>query len=85
MIDCSDQLTLAQEEIRALEAAYRREVSEMEGEIERRRLELLSVTRANTKLLTDTSDLAHDKKVLDASLDAALRAPSDNSAQRTQV
>ena len=42
----------------------------------------MEATRTNTRLLNDTSDLTHDKKMLDRSLNEALAVPADRAAEQ---
>ena len=54
----------------------------MEDALWEKRQQLLETTRTNTRLLTETCDLKHDKKLLDKSLNEALRPPEDLSRSR---
>ena len=68
-----------QEELKELEQESRRRLVQLDDAVLRKRTELLEATRANTRLLTEASDLQHDKKVLERSLNDALRAPEDTT------
>jgi hypothetical protein len=67
-----------------VELETRRELLELDSELTSAREELISVTRDNTRLLNDTSDLAHDKRLLETQLNEALKAPDDRTAVRRQ-
>ncbi len=68
-----------QAELRKLELQNRKETAALDDQLLQMRTHLLQVTRENTRLLTETADLAHDKKILESSLDTALRSPEEQS------